>query len=129
MTEGDLSDPNRYAWQEAKPLWGEILGNGVWHPYTHLTEHYQQRGDVARAIVLHESLVHMLAGMGAPSKLGGNAIYNLACVYATNGRPDDALAALPEALRLNPHLVEWSQKDRDLESLWGDPAFQALVAG
>jgi hypothetical protein len=128
MAEEELSDPNRYDWQEDEPLWGETLGNGVWHPYTHLTEYYRQRGDAARVVGLHEALVRTLAEMHAPPKLGSNAIYNLACVYATNGRPDDALAALPEALRLNPHLVEWAQKDHDLESLWGDPAFQALTA-
>ena len=39
---------------------------------------------------------------------------------------DQALALLPEALRLQPDLVEWSKEDTDLSSLHDLPAYQAL---
>jgi rhodanese-related sulfurtransferase len=126
MVEEELADPNRFAWQNGEPLWEETLGNGVWHPYTHLTEFYRRRGDTERATGLHEALVGALTEFGSPPKLRGNATYNLVCVYATTGQPGKALAMLPEAQQLNPNLMQWSQNDPDLESLRGEPAFQAL---
>ena len=54
------------------------------------------------------------------------ALYNLACFYATTGQHDRALSSLPEALQLNPDLIEWSKKDADLDSLRNDPAFGDL---
>jgi len=50
----------------------------------------------------------------------------LACFYAANGQLEQALVILPEALRLQPDLVEWSKEDADLISLHNLPAYQAL---
>jgi hypothetical protein len=50
----------------------------------------------------------------------------LACFYATSGQADKALALLPEALRIQPDVVEWSKEDSDLISLHGLVAYQAL---
>ncbi len=43
-----------------------------------------------------------------------------------NGWPEKALLLLPEALRLRPTLIEWSQHDSDLDEVRSDPAFQAI---
>jgi hypothetical protein len=66
--------------------------------------------------------------MAVPEPMRAHAIYNLACLYAVTGRPHRALKLLPEALRLDPWLVEFSKHDADLETLRNDPAFQALYA-
>jgi hypothetical protein len=37
------------------------------------------------------------------------------------------LTALRRALELKPGIAEWARGDEDLESLRGDPGFQALL--
>jgi rhodanese-related sulfurtransferase len=125
MSEAELTDPNRYEWQAGSALWKETLGNGVWHPYDHMTKLYLARGDAERALGINQALIDTLQ-VDAPAELRGDAIYNLACLYARHGRIDQALAALRESLSLNPKLIEWSRQDTDLDSLRAEPAFQAL---
>lgn len=68
---------------------------------------------------------------GRLDDLGQSALdslaYNLACVYARAGDPARALAALkkcetPRTQNAHP------DRDTDLESLWSNPEFQALIA-
>ena len=125
MGEAELTDPNCYGWQAGSALWKETLGNGVWHPYDHMTKLYLARGDVERALGINQALIDTLQ-VDAPAELRGDAIYNLACLYARHGRIDQALAALREALNLNPKLIDWSRQDTDLDSLRAEPDFQAL---
>jgi hypothetical protein len=61
--------------------------------------------------------------------------YNLACTHALLGDADRALEYLGRELTLRRHSPgslarqkEWAAADPDLESLWDDPRFQALVA-
>ena len=124
--EEQLIDPQRYSWTNGRPLVASVLGNGVWHPYIHLTEFYRERGAPERAVQIQETLADAVRRMDLPAAIRANAEYNLACVYATTGQPDKALALLPEALRLDPALVEWAPRDPDLASLHATPAFQAL---
>jgi serine/threonine protein kinase len=58
------------------------------------------------------------------------SIYNLACLAAHRGQRDGALSLLREAVDhgLKSSLDLGMDKDRDLESLHGDPRFTALVA-
>ena len=53
--------------------------------------------------------------------------YNLACLDAVEGRRDEALDGLAEAIRIRPMVAEWAREDDDLESLRDDPAFQEMV--
>jgi serine/threonine protein kinase len=55
--------------------------------------------------------------------------YNLACIYARAGRRNEAFSMLLEALEhgLPPYAELYMAKDKDLESLHGDPRFDALV--
>ncbi|HEX6778334.1 MAG TPA: rhodanese-like domain-containing protein [Ktedonobacterales bacterium] len=133
LTEEELTDPNRSAWQDGNALWGETLANGAWHPFEHIMKFYRQQGDAQRAAavleqVLHmrEMVVEMLRQIGASPETLGGEIYNLACLYALNDLPERALAILPEAFRLRPTLVEWSKHDTDLDSLRTHPTFLAL---
>jgi adenylate cyclase len=54
--------------------------------------------------------------------------YNVACLFALEGRPDEAIASLEEAFRHGFGNREWISHDPDLESLRGDPRFQRLLA-
>jgi Cupin domain len=53
--------------------------------------------------------------------------YNLACLEAVEGQRDRALAALAEAIRVQPEVAGWAREDDDLASLRQDPEFRALV--
>lgn len=57
----------------------------------------------------------------APDRMKGIVLYNLACFYATHGQVQKAAGTLPEALRLAPHLQEWSWSDPDLAALRPQP--------
>lgn len=126
MSEAELTDSQRYEWQDGEPLYGETLGNGLWYPYTYLTQFYQRQGEIERAFHMYEMVIQVMREMGMPPHMLGGALYNLACTYATNGQPDKAIGALSEALRLRPSLVEWSKQDTDLESLHSSSTFSAL---
>ena len=121
-----LVDPNRYAWQKGRSLLSSLVGNGFWHPESHIAQCYIDRGDLPRATRMQEALTEQLGQYGDQLAPRGEALYNLACFYAANGQADRALALLPEALRLQPDLVEWSKEDTDLVSLHDSPAYQAL---
>src|SRR3546814_12576111 len=55
-------------------------------------------------------------------------LYNVACVYATQGNPQRALELLEEAVRLGFGDRAWMETDSDLEPLRSEPRFQALLA-
>ena len=49
--------------------------------------------------------------------------YNLACMEALAGRPDDAFAHLERAIELRPEFAESAAKDEDFASIKDDPRF------
>lgn len=53
--------------------------------------------------------------------------YNVACLYALEGRRDEAIQCLEECVRLGFVNVEWIARDPDLASLHGDPRFERLI--
>ena len=55
------------------------------------------------------------------------ALYNLACAYALDGRPGDALGALERSIEAGYSDPEHMLEDPDLRSLRGDPEFERLV--
>jgi tetratricopeptide (TPR) repeat protein len=121
-----LADPNRYEWQNGRSLLSSLVVNGFWHPESHIAQCYIDRGDMPRATRMQEQLTEQLGQYGDQLAPRGEALYNLACFYATSGQADKALALLPEALRIQPDVVEWSKEDPDLVSLHDLPAYQAL---
>lgn len=55
--------------------------------------------------------------------------YNVACLYALEGRRDEALACLAECVRLGFGNREWIERDPDLASLRDAPEYERLVRG
>lgn len=53
--------------------------------------------------------------------------YNVACLYALEGRAEDAIGCLEECAALGFGNAAWIGKDPDLASLHGDPRFEALL--
>jgi rhodanese-related sulfurtransferase len=122
MSEEELTRPRG----RDEPLWPETLGNGTWHPYTHMTEFYRQRDDMPRAVAICDRLRAELARLGAPETMRGDTAYNFACLYALAGESDRALATLREALALRPELAAWARNDPDLLSLHGRAEFDEI---
>jgi serine/threonine protein kinase/tetratricopeptide (TPR) repeat protein len=55
-------------------------------------------------------------------------LYNVACLFALEGRRDDALDCLEQAFRSGFGARDWIANDPDLESLRSDPRFKTLLA-
>jgi tetratricopeptide (TPR) repeat protein len=123
--EEDLTQPLRFSEKESNTLVTEIIGNGLAHPVVHYADYYRRRGELDKALQVYEASVAAVADW--PEQFG-LARYNLACFYALNGQTDQAIAALGEALRLRPDLLEWSRQDTDLVALRDSAAYQALYA-
>lgn len=112
-----MIDPNTLPWQEGRPLWRIIGGNGYIHPVTHLAEYYFRRGDDNYAVELHEQAADLTAELTNSPDWSGIVKYNLACCYALSGQHKRAINELGESLKLNSDLTEWSREDPDLASI------------
>ena len=44
-------------------------------------------------------------------------LYSLGCWQALAGRPEEAVASVRAAIERDPRYAEWSQDDRDLDSI------------
>ncbi len=56
-----------------------------------------------------------------------NSLYNIACIQALQNKPDEAMAALNEAIKAGFNNFPQMQADSDLDSLKGDERFQKLI--
>ena len=120
-----LTDPELSLNADGRPIWQSVLAECTSHTIAHLWDYHLHQGDAARAITLQEATAAHLRELDDPN-VTAYGVYNLACVYARTGRTQDAIRALDEALHLRPQLIEWSKQDPDLDSLRGNPDFQAL---
>lgn len=57
----------------------------------------------------------------------GGVLYNLACVYAVGSLSVEALDYLDKAIQNGFGYREWFENDSDLDSIRGEPRFQALL--
>jgi tetratricopeptide (TPR) repeat protein len=56
-----------------------------------------------------------------------DAHYNLACIYAQNNDLSRSLSYLKNAVRFNPQVRKWAEKDNDLKVLVDLPEFKKLL--
>jgi hypothetical protein len=117
LPDEDLLDPARHPWLRGRMLWLQVIVRGFWHPAGHLGDYYLGHGEPEQAVGVASRAVATAAGLDAPAAARGMASYNLACVQARAGRPDDALAALTEAVGLNPDVRANAARDPDLAGL------------
>jgi tetratricopeptide (TPR) repeat protein len=128
IPEDDLVDPNRFPWQNGRPLWRDIAGNGYSHPMAHIAQFYVERGEREYATQNQETAAHLLGQLDDSPSWHGITLYNLACYYAISGQKEKAIDGLRQALQLNPDLTEWSQQDPDFVSIREEPAYQSLYS-
>ena len=127
LEEADLESTDHYPWQNDQVLWQRIYGTEIIHPALHISEKYIRRGEVEPARELIESVSEKALELSDEDAWKGAQHYNIACYLALAGEREAALEKLKTAFPLRPELVPWSQQDTDLESLWGDKDFQALI--
>ena len=117
LRDEDLTDPRRNPWLGGRQLWLQIIVRGFWHPAGHVCEYYLAPSPPERGIALHARAVETAGRLGAPAPARGMACYGLGCAQARSGRPDDALAAIRQAISLNPELRASAGRDPDLAAL------------
>ncbi len=117
IPDEDLTDPRRHSWLGGRQLWLQIIVRGFWHPTGHVGEYYLAHGQPERGIALHSRAVETAGRLGAPAPARGMACYGLACAQARSGRADDAVAAIRQAVSLNPELLASARRDPDLAAL------------
>jgi adenylate cyclase len=54
-------------------------------------------------------------------------LYNVACMYASLGRPEQAISCLERAVDKGFGHREWIDNDPDLNSIRDNPKYQAIV--
>ena len=85
--------------------------------------HYQQFDDYGHAVEWYRKLTDHLPGKRETRW----AHYNLACIAALRGRPEEAVAELEQAWAVGFSDVAWLLEDGDLASLRERPDFRQLV--
>ena len=128
IPDEDLTDPRRHSWLGGRQLWLQIIVRGFWHPTGHVGEYYLAHGQPERSIALHSRAVETAGRLGAPAPARGMACYGLACAQARSGRADDAVAAIRQAISLNPELLASAGRDPDLAALREAGRLSALLS-
>jgi hypothetical protein len=126
-SEDDLVDPDRFAWLKGNSLLKRTFHNGYFHPLYHLALFSIERGEGERGSQIMDDVTRNSLTLDESAPWQGQALYNLACFYALSGEKDKSLENLSQAFSLRPDMVEYSKEDADLESLWDEPGFLALV--
>src|SRR5262249_48373544 len=98
------------------------------HPRLHMYEYYVQNGAEEHARRLFEQAVDDMRAAVAPDFVMGTVLYNLATVRAQEGRSDDALGLLREAIEHRPDAKANAAEDSDFAELRDDPCFKELTA-
>ncbi len=127
MGDDDLMSTDRFAWQDGRPLWKNLVGEGFTHVIVHLANLYSTLGQDQRALELMINGMESLRVLDPGPDWQGNLTYNVACQYALAGDRKRALALLGEGLSLAPRLRPWARQDNDLACLRDDPVFIALM--
>jgi tetratricopeptide (TPR) repeat protein len=118
-----------FEWYRWKTTTEAVLGNSYMHPRVHLYEYLRENGDLETGNALFEQAVEDLSDMPDMPVFKGTVLYNLACARCNQGRLDDAIKLLEEAMPLAPNVRKFAPEDPDMKPLLDDPRFQALVGG
>ena len=116
-----------FEWYAADNTTDAVLRNSYSHPRLHLSEYWKENGFLDRSVRLWEEALTDLRTAAAPPRFIANAQYNLACIRVPQGKLDEALKLLEEALPASEVLKAAAPTDTDLAPLYGDPRFQELV--
>ncbi len=115
-----------FSWQNERPLWRLVLGSGCLHPIGHVAGSHRSPWNAEQAAKVLGEIVGSMASLDDSSAWQGEVKYIRACVHALLGARAEAIRGLREALVLNPGLTDLSKQDPDLDSIRGEPGYQAI---
>jgi hypothetical protein len=129
LSPDDLSQNDRYRWQDGGSLETLILVNWYDHPAEHWADVYLSRHQIDRALELRGAVATTVRELFPHDpKMYSYMVYKLGGYSVRGGRSEQAISAIREALTVNPSLGEWLRKDTSLDPLRALPEFQALAA-
>ncbi|NPV56753.1 MAG: ClbS/DfsB family four-helix bundle protein [Anaerolineae bacterium] len=127
LSEAELTDTAAAPWAGDRPLSVRLVGNTVLHPISHLMVYYKGRPEAVEFARRYEQeAMPMLEKIGDSGLWRGTLIYDAACFWALAGEKVRALELLVKGLELAPNLKAYAKQDGDLDSLRGEPAYQAI---
>jgi tetratricopeptide (TPR) repeat protein len=100
-----------------------------YYPAVNAAHLYLRGGDAETAAAMLEESRQALNPALDNQYLAGGAYYLLASISAIEGKTDAALDMLEEAIASGWTRHWYAPRDTNLESLWDEPRFQALIAG
>ena len=124
---GELGD-RPFKWFTANTTGEALLRNSYVHPRNHISDYMRENGDHAAAYRVVEGGTAQMRAIEAPPLILGATLYNLAAVRSAQGRLDDALLLLEEAVPMRPDAVLLAASDADFEPLRDHARFKALVS-
>lgn len=122
----DLYKTDVLPWQEGRPIWRVIVGNGYTHSVFHIASLYTEFGEIQTARDINEEMVESLSDLDDDPEWIGILRYNLACHYSLCGEEELAVKTLRESLMLNPSLLEWSKEDPDFEPVRNTQSYKKI---
>lgn len=128
VTDEDLTQPERNPWLRGRPLWLQVVVRSFWHPGSHLSDCFFDRGESEGALRLHRAGVALAEAVSLPEPALGMAHYALGCAHARSGNVDQGLVSIGMAVQLNPDLAKNARRDPDLESARTQPGWPVPAA-
>ena len=117
-----------FEWTTTKTTTEAVLRNSFMHPRIHFFNYYRENGLAPRGSELFADALSELRAVGAPAVILGAALCNLGAVRASEGKRDEAIDLLAEGFPMRPDIRAHAAEDDDLQSLRGDPRFEALIS-
>jgi tetratricopeptide (TPR) repeat protein len=117
-----------FKWFTASTTTEALLRNSYIHPRNHIVGYLNENGDEAGAHRLAEEAVSEMRDVLAPPLALGAVLYSLACARAAQGKLDEAIELLKEALPMRPDMKAVAPTDPGLAPLRGDARFKELVS-
>ena len=108
----DLAKPHPR--QPESQVWEAVPG-AIGHAGTHIWSWHLDLGDENRAMTAARWASDVEGSFFTKPEQLAESRYNLACVYARLGKPDEALPLLRQSFEAKPELMAWARKDRDLD--------------
>jgi tetratricopeptide (TPR) repeat protein len=115
-----------FAWYVAETTSEALTRNSYLHPRVHIASYLIGRGEEKEGHMLAEETALELRLAAAHPRILGAALYNLANVRVTEGRNDEAITLLEEALPMRPDLGSYAIEDSAFEALRNSPRFRRL---
>jgi tetratricopeptide (TPR) repeat protein len=94
-----------------------MVPGSIGHTGTHVWSWLLDVGDETRAMEVARWNAELEARFFTTPEQLASSWYNLACVYARLGKPEEALPLLRQSFKAMPELIGFARKDHDLDPI------------